>query len=209
MRFRLLITAILVDLTSSFRMINCHTRVSKETRSTSQRRAVAENDDVDIDNLKFLLKEFKLTPEQEKAARAARQKDGDERTQTIKNLENEYWSQLSPMEREAETKLIEGLLNVKQGAYAEAVVAYDRALVLKPRAYAWQRGVALYCLGRFRDAAEHLEKDAALFALRFEVSLRLDKFIGDLHFLLFIPLFRIFPQWSCYGRLLRGLNWVS
>jgi tetratricopeptide (TPR) repeat protein len=125
---------------------------------------------VDIDALQQMLKEFKLTPEQEKSARAARLKDSEDRVQTIKNLEKEYWNQLSPIEREAENKLLQGFANVKIGAYTEAVVAFDRALALKPRAYVWQRGIALYRLGRYREAAEHLEKDAALFAERFEVD---------------------------------------
>ncbi|KAI5019865.1 hypothetical protein ZWY2020_044753 [Hordeum vulgare] len=56
-----------------------------------------------------------------------------------------------------------GMQLFKQGDVAGSVAEFDRAIELDPRqkAYLWQRGLSLYYLDRFEDAAEQFRLDVA------------------------------------------------
>ncbi|XP_037473065.1 uncharacterized protein LOC119349159 [Triticum dicoccoides] len=56
-----------------------------------------------------------------------------------------------------------GMELFKQGDVAGSVAEFDRAIELDPRqkAYLWQRGLSLYYLDRFEDAAEQFRLDVA------------------------------------------------
>jgi len=87
----------------------------------------------------------------------------------VQELEAQYWAQLSPAEKEAETNILFGMDCLKEGAFAKSLTAFDRVLEIKgSSAYLWHRGIPLYYLGRYREAAEHFEKDALTYATRFE-----------------------------------------
>jgi tetratricopeptide (TPR) repeat protein len=53
---------------------------------------------------------------------------------------------------------------VPQNRVEEAVQDFDRVLAEEPRMkpYLWQRGLALYYLGRFEDAATQFREDVAV-----------------------------------------------
>ncbi|KAM0867904.1 hypothetical protein ACQ4PT_041671 [Festuca glaucescens] len=56
-----------------------------------------------------------------------------------------------------------GMQLFKQGDVAGSAAEFDRAIELDPRqkAYLWQRGLSLYYLDRFEDAAEQFRLDVA------------------------------------------------
>ncbi|MGL4550657.1 MAG: tetratricopeptide repeat protein [Gemmataceae bacterium] len=56
---------------------------------------------------------------------------------------------------------LRGMVQYMRGQFKESVADFDRVIVLRPAAYDlyWQRGIALYYVGRFEDGAKQFKND--------------------------------------------------
>ncbi|XP_028183122.1 uncharacterized protein LOC114370030 isoform X2 [Glycine soja] len=65
--------------------------------------------------------------------------------------------------REAVLAIRRGMLLFRQGDVSGSLAEFDKAIQLDPRqkAYLWQRGLSLYYLNRFEEAAEQFRLDVA------------------------------------------------
>lgn len=87
----------------------------------------------------------------------------------LEALEAEYWATLNETERRVQICTLTGLECLKAGALERAVSSFDEAQELSGGdRYLWQRGVALFYLDRYVEAAHDLETNAAYYEHRFE-----------------------------------------
>lgn len=88
---------------------------------------------------------------------------------SLEALEAEYWATLNETERRVQICTLTGLESLKAGALEQAVSSFDEAQQLSGGdRYLWQRGVALFYLDRYIEAADDLETNAAYYEHRFE-----------------------------------------
>lgn len=93
----------------------------------------------------------------------------EEEEEGLSFLQAEYWASLNSTEKRIEICTMNGLECLRSGSLEDAVANFDEAQDLSfGQRYLWQRGVALFYLERYRDAAADLSRNAEIYETRFD-----------------------------------------
>lgn len=87
---------------------------------------------------------------------------------TLAQLEEEYWEGLDETEREILVKTRAGKAYLKMGQLDDAMTCFDTVRDLSHGSkYLWQRGLTLFYLERYGEAADDLGQNAELYETKF------------------------------------------
>ncbi|KAJ1458352.1 hypothetical protein M885DRAFT_513491 [Pelagophyceae sp. CCMP2097] len=93
----------------------------------------------------------------------------DTAVRELRQLEAEALAQMSAKEKEIMRKTNTAMMYLRMGQFEDALVSFDAARALAgPAAYLWQRGIALFYLGRYGEAAADFDGNADIFEEKFE-----------------------------------------